>query len=199
MPFVDKLREEIIEAQRSEASFTKWKLLLVAGIGAASLGVLPNGHFSVRTLALTALLPLVCLYVDALCYHSGMRVMTIAKYLRLNTLDEGAIEHPSDFEAVRDYEKFCRNHRHRFGLEGIALCSVSVALSAGVVIDGIGICFRWTWVPDPFLASTPLADRLPLVIVLIASGLTGCIACASLYLSHRRKVRELDDSETRLR
>jgi hypothetical protein len=35
---IDKLRDEIIESQKAKTDLLKWKLILVAGIGAAVLG-----------------------------------------------------------------------------------------------------------------------------------------------------------------
>jgi hypothetical protein len=123
--FVDKLREEIITSQQAEGNLTRWKLLLIAAIGASSLGVLPNSTITERTMALLALLPLVCLYVDTLCFHSGRRVMTIAKYLRNVQPGASSSAAGSELMDVRDYELFCRNNRHHFGLEGIALFMVA--------------------------------------------------------------------------
>lgn len=193
MALVDKLREEIITSQQNQANLTRWKLLLIAAIGASSLGVLPNGRITERTLALLALLPLVCLYVDTLCFHSGRRVMTIAKYFRAagrRAKDRG--DTASELAEVGEYEEFCRANRHHFGLEGIALLIVSVLLSAAVSITGVGIDHRAHWLPEAFPPAASSSERWPLALLLIVSGTVGVLSCSALYVAHRLKLRELD-------
>jgi hypothetical protein len=197
MSLTDKLRDEIIESQKAQAVFTRWKLLLVAGFGAAGLGVLPDSELSIRSMALLSLLPFVCWYVDTLCYHSGLRVMTIAKYFRI--ADQRAPVGTEDYNvadllAVRDYELFCRKHRHSFGLEGVALLAVSVVVAAVVAFMGIGISWALPFTPDPYPPSATIETRLQLAVVLFVSGLIGGIASVSSYVAHRRKVEQLDKS-----
>lgn len=193
MALVDKLREEIITSQQNQANLTRWKLLLIAAIGASSLGVLPNSQITERTLALLALLPLVCLYVDTLCFHSGRRVMTIAKYFRAagrRAKDRG--DTTTEMAEVGEYEEFCRANRNHFGLEGIALLIVSVLLSAAVSITGIGIDGQARWLPNVFPPQADVNERWPLALLLIISGAVGVLACSGLYVAHRLKLKELD-------
>ena len=190
--FIDKLREEIITSQQTEGNLTRWKLLLIAAIGASGLGFLNDSPFTERTMALLALLPLVCLYVDALCFHSGRRVMTIAKYLRNVDPNLSPDGMRSEMEEARRYELFCRKNRSEFGLEGIALLSVSLLLSMGVAIAGLGLLNRARWMPTfpPGDGQGAWGQLLPLL--LIGSGGVGVITCGALYGTHRKKVRELD-------
>jgi len=196
MSLVDKLRDEIIESQKAQAAFTRWKLLLVAGFGAASLGALPNGHVSIRSLALLCLLPFVCLYVDTLCYHSGIRVLTIARYLRVDaSIPVGASDdncNLTDLTAVRDYEVFCARNRHRFGLEGVALLSVSIIASAVVALIGISIWLAPLLISRPYPPGASTASRLTLTVLLVSSGILGGVLAKALYDRHCNKVDSLD-------
>lgn len=196
MSLVDKLREEIIESQKAQAAFAQWKLLLVAGFGAASLGALPNAQVSVRSLALLCLLPFVCLYVDTLCYHSGIRVVTIARYLRVDaSLSEWRNDphsHANDLVAVRDYEQFCARNRHRFGLEGIALLAVSLIVSAVVVSIGASLWVAPMLTGRPFPPATSTAARVTVTVLLLTSGVSGAVLAKVFYNRHGTRVEALD-------
>lgn len=99
---MDSLRNEIINAQDSRSDLLKWKLLLVAGLGTAGLGL---GSFAKEGNAesifypelLLCLIPFVCLYVDFLCRHLNLRMSVIGQFLRYDPTDE----------TCRHYEKFC--------------------------------------------------------------------------------------------
>src|SRR5713226_1515874 len=119
-PMIEKLRDEIIESEKARTDFIKWKLILVAAIGSAALGLSSKESSNGNLGILLALIPFVCLYVDAVCFHNEIRIMTIARFLR--TRDEGSLE--------RTYEEYCRNHRSHFSLEGFALLGATVLLSA---------------------------------------------------------------------
>ena len=62
-------RTEIVEAQKGRTDLLKWKLILVAALGALGLGI--NGFSKDAKPALSldlalCLIPLVCVYVDLL-------------------------------------------------------------------------------------------------------------------------------------
>jgi hypothetical protein len=127
---VDKLRDEIIESQKARADLSKWKLILIAAIGGAALGLGekadPAGAATTRgILALFALLPLACLYVDVVCIHNDLRMMVIGRFLRMETASD-----------VGRYEEFCEKFRRVFGLENFALTGTTVVISAVVAAIG---------------------------------------------------------------
>jgi len=126
----EKLRDEIIESQRAQGNMAKWKLILIAAIAATALGVVSKTA-DTRHAGVLALLPLVCMYVDVLCYHSGARVLTIARFFRTRLPPSADEESP--FTA---YEWFIQKHRRRFAIEGIAMLGVTIVSSAIVLLVG---------------------------------------------------------------
>ena len=72
-----KLPEEILKAHRTRADFLKWKLILVAALGAAGFGL---GEKSQPVRLLLALIPLVCIYADLLCTNLKVRVIVIGTF-----------------------------------------------------------------------------------------------------------------------
>jgi hypothetical protein len=75
------LRDEVVENQKARIDLFKWKIILIAGIGAASAGI--GGFQAVRPALLFALIPWVCVYVDFLSRDQSLRIVTITEYLRL--------------------------------------------------------------------------------------------------------------------
>lgn len=73
------LRSEIIESEKARIDLLKYKLVAVAALGSIGLGL--NKESSQHPLIL-ALIPLVCIYVDLLCYHNTMRILVIGKYFK---------------------------------------------------------------------------------------------------------------------
>jgi hypothetical protein len=78
------LRSEIMESEKIRYDLLKWKLALVAALGAAGLGIGAAGKADgVESLNyVLCLIPLVCLYTDVLCAHMNLRIMVIGRYLR---------------------------------------------------------------------------------------------------------------------
>jgi hypothetical protein len=79
----EKLRDEIIESQKSQADFLKWKLIALAGIGSVSLGVGSTSSVPKGAELLVCLIPLICLYVDLISLHIMIRIITIGVYLKM--------------------------------------------------------------------------------------------------------------------
>jgi hypothetical protein len=79
------LRNEIIESQKTEADFLKWKLIAIGAVSSISLGFTPaaappaNPHG--RELLLCAI-PLICAYIDFVSLHIMIRIVTIGTYLK---------------------------------------------------------------------------------------------------------------------
>jgi len=80
---MDKLRDEIVEAQKIRADLIKWKLILVAAIGSAGLGLKGNPNDDIKLLL--CLIPFVCVYVDIAARHLNLRMHVIAEFMRRQT------------------------------------------------------------------------------------------------------------------
>lgn len=76
---MDKLREEIIEAEKARADLLRWKLVITATLGGVALGL--SGTSGATPILLLGV-PLACVYVDLLCNHMNLRIQLIAQYLR---------------------------------------------------------------------------------------------------------------------
>ena len=107
------LRIQITDTQKVRSDLMKWKLVIVAGLGAAGLGF-QNTTFEQKHILL-CFVPFVCIYVDALCAHLSLRIKAIGEFL-VSREPKSEIE-----EYVRDYEKFLRISPPTFRLETIAL------------------------------------------------------------------------------
>lgn len=124
---IELLRTEIIESEKVQADFLKWKFILIATVGSVSLGFTSRGAYSnggVQTLL--CVVPLLCAYVDLISLHIMGRVITIGKYL-MCTGD--------------DYENFVFAVRGRTGanlyaFEAFALHGSSFVLNA--ILLGLG-------------------------------------------------------------
>lgn len=165
----DKLRDEIVESEKARADLLKWKLVLIAAIAAAGLGI---GQDSANVVIL-AFLPFVCLYVDALCFHDEIRIIAIARFLRTE----------SDIDLWRKYEEYCKNNRQHFNLETFALVITTVALSALVSVLG----FSEKLQRDLELDVSPVAGS-----VLTYAGLIGAVAGVLFFFVFDRERKGID-------
>jgi len=161
---ISKLPEEIRETQKSRSDLLKWKLVLVAILGATGFGLMDKAS---PVPILLALIPLVCLYVDLLCTHFNLRQIVIGAFFR--TVQRDA------------YESFVQINRKAFTLEDwalywstIAACAV-VALTGGCMLSAAG-----------FLISNSPWDRL-VPGVLIGAGVLGIL----ISLLTRRRFRSM--------
>lgn len=78
------LRDEIRKSEEARLDFLKYKLIAVATLAAVAFG-LGSGNSTSPVLDpryTLAVIPFVCVYVDALCYHNNLRIFVIAKYMR---------------------------------------------------------------------------------------------------------------------
>jgi len=131
------LRQEIVESQKSQADFLKWKLIAVAAVSSVALGVhLPDGKVADSVRSLLCLVPLICAYVDLISLHIMIRIMTIGIFLRRS----GDLYENFTFE-VR--EKAASNP---FIFEAVALHGSSMVFSALIFLLG------WTGAPNASLA-----------------------------------------------
>ena len=167
---MDKLRDEIIESEKTRNDLLKWKLILVAALGAAGLGIGSQGAKDL--VVLLALVPVVCLYVDALCFHAELRILAIASFLRMLPATE----------LERQYENHCKANRRHFSLEGWALLGTTVALSLAVFVVGQGHGRQYG------------VDPGPAGIVLTWAGGSGAVAGLVFFFFFRGRSRKLEAS-----
>jgi len=109
-----KLPDEILESQKTRSTLLKWKLAIVASLGAAGLGL--TSGTSTSQISLLSLIPFVCVYVDLLCTNINLRIILIGRYLAQTHRDS--------------YELFADKHRKWFDLENWALYGSTYCVSA---------------------------------------------------------------------
>ncbi len=149
---MDKLREEIIEAEKARADLLRWKLVITAALGGVGLGL--SGTSAATPLLLLGV-PLVCVYVDLLCNHMNLRIQLIAQYLRHHQqtvegdaaiyegyeryvlkMDDLKESSRAEQSKVRPWQSFFQPKRSVFDLERWALAYSTLALSIAVGIYG---------------------------------------------------------------
>lgn len=141
------LREELRMSEGARLDFMKYKLIAVATLAAVALGLKeagendPDQHRYVLTV-----IPFVCVYVDALCYHNNLRIFVIAKYLRCNGDSyEGFLDKWS--QVLK--EKSGKTVGFFFKLEDLVLDISTRVLAgflivAGIVSSGVNLSDRCT-------------------------------------------------------
>lgn len=185
---MDKLRDEILQSERSRSDLLKWKLGLTGVVGATGLGFSGTTEFEHANLVL-CIIPLVCVYVDLLCLHLTLKMLVIGRFLASLESSDPTLN------AVASYERFVQlareaplgtktesTERRRtgnvFALEEWALSGSTFVLSLALV--GYGL-FLWSRFSIPF----------------IASGIVGMAATAASSWLYRRRfqaVQALDVS-----
>ncbi len=139
---VASLRAEIVESEKAQNEFLRWKLLAIGGIGGIFLAHRrSNGQ---RLHELLALLPIVCFYCDLVSTHLVLRIRVIGAYLASRT----------DLAEPDGYEKFVHELRadskhNPFLLELLALygttVGVAMALFLLVSVGPLGSAARKEW------------------------------------------------------
>ncbi len=132
---VEKLRDEIMQAEETRSDLLKWKLGLVGAVGAAGLGFAGSVELRHADLVL-CVLPPVALYVDLLTLHLTLRIQVIGAFLATAIDQESSV--------YRDYERFAHRMRHldardrsAFALEDWALFYSTYGLAAAVAGYGV--------------------------------------------------------------
>lgn len=209
------LREEIIESQKARADLFKWKIILVAAIGAAVLGVgdphvfVDAGKTGANTGEddivskreyLLCLVPLVCVYTDILCAHMNLRIMVIGQFLRINPIIAG-----TDDSALQPaYENFAQRARR---MAKPSLCvvvhdashSMFSATVNAFVFEDIALHVS-TMLLSFFVVLWGVAiwfDYFPSNIqgepgIFCTAGLLGLVSTASALVAYQRRVKALE-------
>ncbi|MEM8720581.1 MAG: hypothetical protein AAGE84_14975 [Cyanobacteria bacterium P01_G01_bin.39] len=154
---METYRQEIIETQKVRSELLQKKLILNAVLGGIGLGLRGTGtdisNTNPDTIAwlnshvylILCLIPLVCAYVDLLCYHLNLRMFVIAKFLKdprrainnnYKKSEDKESSNKSSYELkdYRLYERICEEEREAFSLESIALKASSIVLSLLLII-----------------------------------------------------------------
>ena len=179
---MDKLRDEIIEAQKSRSELLKWKLVIVSVLGAAGLG-LSDKHEAI--LIVLALIPLASLYVDVVCYHLALRSIVIGSFLR-SFVPKDSGNMPATLEIYHNYEKFAFATRGKnivaFDLEDWALWQSTLFLSI----------FVWLAVAYDILFSKE-PSSIPADFCLAISGAIGIRYSRLLFTRFKQKSAALGE------
>lgn len=77
---VAALRHEIVESQKARIDLLKYKLVAIAALGAIGIGVYHAEPGLLRPEFIFILIPFVCVYVDAACWHNSLRILVIAQF-----------------------------------------------------------------------------------------------------------------------
>lgn len=121
---IGKLRDEILNSQKSRLDLFRWKIVLVAGLGATAIGLVPNNPGRIE---IVGLVPWVCVLVDVVCYHTELGIMLIAAFFR----------QLPPAEPAKDYENFCQANRDIFSLEGSMIAWTTVLPCIAVLAVGL--------------------------------------------------------------
>lgn len=180
---MDKLRDEIVEAQKIRADLIKWKLILVAGLGGAGIGIENTEDFPL----LLCLIPFVCAYVDAAARHLNLRMHVIAHFLR----ESPAVS--TDAWAGR-YERLCKdvNASGVFGLEASVLLWSTIFLSVLVGFAGFYVHPLPELDPFPSLSGWLLDHGYSSPVFLLSSlfGVAAAIVIELRYTALVAKIAE---------
>jgi hypothetical protein len=164
------LRTEIIESQKTQADFLKWKLISVATVASISLGFASTSNPVVEGVKLLlCLVPLICAYVDLTSLHIMIRIITIGIYLK---------------RSGNAYEKFVFAVRDRtatnpFVFEAVALHGSSMVFN--IIIVALGFTLPQgpgNWPPGYLTAY-------------IVAGVLGIVATAFSWLLYTSRAREV--------
>jgi hypothetical protein len=168
------LRQEIIEAEKTQADYLKWKLISVAGIASIFLSFKVVNSYDLSILL--CLIPLICTYVDLISVHLMLRIIVIGTYLRKTKQALGS----PDYISVKDYETFISeilgevrsSPLSPFGLELTAIHGSTLVLSVIILIYG-------------FILTSSNASLAYLYLV---SGLIGIIFTILIFATFGKRV-----------
>jgi hypothetical protein len=173
---INAFKAEIIEAEKSRTDLLKWKLIIVAALGAVGLGIgfeVPTTTSTTMSPILTlSLIPLAATYVDLLCKHLQLRILVISEFFHSHCTNKEI----SDFIS---YETFTHKVRIVFDLEDWAQIGSTLFLSILVIL----VAYLLKLSESEFW-------------VLLISGCIGLLSSLLIYLNVKRKIRILKEERT---
>uniref|UniRef100_UPI004056DBDE hypothetical protein n=1 Tax=Candidatus Electronema sp. TaxID=2698783 RepID=UPI004056DBDE len=118
------LRNEIVESEKSRMDFLKYKLIVIASLGAIGLGFSEqHTNAKIEPDYILCIIPFICAYVDLLCYHNTIRILVIACFLDYNNDPYegyiGQLDHNNPYGGAR----------YLFNMEDFVLHWSSIAIS----------------------------------------------------------------------
>jgi len=149
------LRGEVIESQKTQADFLKWKIISVATIASISLGLASTTNPTIQgAKLLLCLVPLICAYVDLTSLHIMIRIIMIGIYLK---------------KVGNAYETFVFEARERTGsnpfvFEAVALHGSSLVFN--IIIVGLGFALPDDW-PPKYLTAYIMSGTLGIVVTVL--------------------------------
>jgi len=170
--YSEKLRNEIIESEKSQADILKWKLIAIAGVASVSLGVGSTAAVPEAARLLICLVPLICIYVDLISLHIMTRIITIGFYLK---------------ESGNVYEQFAFEVRYKtaanpFIFEAVVLHGSSLVFNAIILV--LCLVFPQTLPNWPSAYTTAYA----------LAGLLGIIATLWVLMMYKMRLKEVRDA-----
>jgi hypothetical protein len=174
------LRQEIIEAEKTQADYLKWKLISVASIASIFLSFKVVNSYDLSILL--CVIPLICTYVDLISVHLMLRIVVIGTYLRKTKRELG---HP-DYIDVKDYETFVSDILGEvrssplspFGLELTAIHGSTLILSIIILIHGYNLA----------------SSNAGLAYLYFVSGFIGIIFTILIFATFGKRVRKIAET-----
>jgi hypothetical protein len=167
-----RLFTEITESQKVRSDLLKWKILVVAALGAVGLGLSGAGQEQSRQYIDLVLIgiPLVCVYIDLLCRHLSLRIQVIGQYRKRIG------------DAYESFTETAAEHR-AFSLENLAVVASSTLFSLALALLSV------SWVRDlPSLVSV-----LPHAQVIGSVGLLGLLLTLLVEWRYRKLRKRIED------
>ena len=170
---VGELYQQLRTAQAERAQLMRWKLAVVAGVGAPALGFSGSTGPTNAYLAL-AVIPLACLYVDLLCRDLSIRTKRISTFLARE-------EH--DNELARECEGFYQSTKEGPTLETLALVGSTVV--ASLIVGLVGWVLSGASSPDRSLLEHRIVFGISTGV-----GVLGSLVLKTLYASRLGTIRK---------
>jgi hypothetical protein len=208
-----ELRNEIIESEKARADLFKWKIVLVASLGAIALGLesaLGGEDAATKDPPIThtyvlCLIPLVCLYVDLLCSHLNLRIMVIGRYFQSvaargdGNLSADDVRYEEFAERARNLtsalvrrgRRILRKRRPTNGLRLNVFAFEDLAQHvSSIVLSSFVIAWGWPGIPASWLGLATCSKN-PGRWVFVGSGLVGVMLSAFALWRYRRRLAAL--------
>ena len=167
-----KLPDEILGAEQCRSNYLKWKLFLVAALGASGFGLGGQyfGDEGQPPHLLLALIPFVCIYVDLLCTHLTLRILVIGSFY-------ANVGHDL-------YEQFVRQDRKDFRMEDWALYWSTYAICLILILTGFLLQTR-----DRLCWHRPQGENL----ILVLAGSVGIALSIIIQLKARGSKKRIEN------
>ena len=185
MESLNLLKQEINQTLESEHDFAKWKLIVVAALGGAALGLAKTDQPQVWLLLL---IPFACAYIDLHLSQYQARILVLARFIRRYRPSP----HTEDADTtLEDYEKYCHELRatkdHFFDLGLFANRAASLALSIAVpIVAGVAL---WQGPPNKavgFLHWPSAKHSFGFVVWAV-----GMVLILGIWSDHRKRLNKL--------